>query len=47
MLTKSKPEDAKRFLELAQRDAGARWRMYEHLAAMHYGPNGGEAVHEK
>jgi pyruvate-ferredoxin/flavodoxin oxidoreductase len=45
MLTKSKPEDAKRFLELAQRDALARWRMYEHLAAMHYGPDGGDAVH--
>ena len=44
MLTKSKPEDAKRFLELAQRDALARWRMYEHLAAMHYGPDGGDAV---
>jgi pyruvate-ferredoxin/flavodoxin oxidoreductase len=41
MLTKSKPEDAKRFLELAQRDAAARWRLYEHLAAMHYGPDGG------
>jgi len=47
MLTKSKPEDAKRFLELAQRDAIARWRMYEHLAAMHYGPNGGDALHEE
>ena len=46
-MTKSKPEDAKRFLDLAQRDAIARRRMYEHLAAMHYGPNGGEAVHEK
>jgi pyruvate-ferredoxin/flavodoxin oxidoreductase len=33
MLTKSKPEDAKRFFEQAQRDADARWQLYTHLAA--------------
>jgi pyruvate-ferredoxin/flavodoxin oxidoreductase len=34
MLTKSKPEDAKRFLALAQQDATRRWHLYEQLAAM-------------
>jgi pyruvate-ferredoxin/flavodoxin oxidoreductase len=32
MLTKSKPEDAKRLWELAQQDAEARFRLYEYLA---------------
>jgi pyruvate-ferredoxin/flavodoxin oxidoreductase len=34
MLTKSKPEDAKRFLAQAQQDATRRWHLYEQLAAM-------------
>jgi len=33
-LTKSKPEDAKRLLMLAQQDAARRWHLYEQLAAM-------------
>jgi pyruvate-ferredoxin/flavodoxin oxidoreductase len=33
MLTKSKPEEARRLLEEAQKDAQTRWRMYEYLAA--------------
>jgi pyruvate-ferredoxin/flavodoxin oxidoreductase len=33
MLTKSKPEDAKRFFEQAQRDAEARWQLFAYLAA--------------
>ena len=33
MLTKSKPEVAKRLLEEAQTEVDARWRMYEYLAA--------------
>jgi pyruvate-ferredoxin/flavodoxin oxidoreductase len=33
MLTKSKPEDARRFFEQAQRDADARWGLYAYLAA--------------
>jgi pyruvate-ferredoxin/flavodoxin oxidoreductase len=33
MLTKSKPEDAKRLLKEAQEDVDNRWRMYEYLAA--------------
>ncbi|MBN1477827.1 pyruvate:ferredoxin (flavodoxin) oxidoreductase [Candidatus Sumerlaeota bacterium] len=38
MLTKSKPERAKRLLEEASADAAARWRLYEHLAAMPVAP---------
>ena len=34
MLTKSKPEDAKRLLVLGQRDALSRWNLYEQFAAM-------------
>jgi pyruvate-ferredoxin/flavodoxin oxidoreductase len=32
MLTKSKPEEAKRLLTLAQQDVMKRWKIYEHLA---------------
>jgi pyruvate-ferredoxin/flavodoxin oxidoreductase len=35
MLTKSRPEEAKRLFEQAQRDVNARWRLYE-LLASHY-----------
>ena len=40
MLTKSKPEEAKRLLVLAQQDAVRRWSLYEQLAAMHVTGNG-------
>ena len=33
MLSKSKPEDAKRLLKEAQDDVDARWKLYEYLAA--------------
>jgi pyruvate-ferredoxin/flavodoxin oxidoreductase len=33
MLTKSKPEEAKRLLKEAQQDVDTRWRFYEYLAA--------------
>ncbi len=33
MLTKSKPAEAERLLQLAQQDVQLRWRTYEHLAA--------------
>ena len=33
MLTKSKPEDAKRLLQEAQHDINTRWQMYQYLAA--------------
>ncbi|NES71991.1 MAG: pyruvate:ferredoxin (flavodoxin) oxidoreductase, partial [Okeania sp. SIO2D1] len=33
MLTKTKPEDAKRLLQEAQHDVDTRWQMYQYLAA--------------
>jgi pyruvate-ferredoxin/flavodoxin oxidoreductase len=41
MLTHTKPEDAKRLVELAQADVNTRWQMYQYLAAQHLSkPNG-------
>ncbi|MCW6035336.1 pyruvate:ferredoxin (flavodoxin) oxidoreductase [Spirulina subsalsa FACHB-351] len=37
MLTKTKPEEAKRLLEEAQQDINLRWQMYEYLAARQTG----------
>jgi len=37
MLTKSKPEQAKALMELAQKDATARWNLYKQLAAIQCG----------
>jgi pyruvate-ferredoxin/flavodoxin oxidoreductase len=42
MLTKSKPEEARRLLEEAQKDVQTRWRMYEYLSARKPDVNGGE-----
>jgi len=42
MLTKSKPEEAKRLIELAQQDVDSRWGLYQQLAAMNYGGDGGK-----
>ncbi|HVN78705.1 MAG TPA: pyruvate:ferredoxin (flavodoxin) oxidoreductase [Terriglobia bacterium] len=36
MLTKSNPEAAKHLIDLAQKDADERWRLYEQLAGMDY-----------
>lgn len=33
MLTKSRPEEAKKLLKEAQKDVNARWKMYEYMAA--------------
>jgi pyruvate-ferredoxin/flavodoxin oxidoreductase len=33
MLTKTKPEEAKRLSQEAQTDLDARWQMYQYLAA--------------
>jgi hypothetical protein len=33
MLTKSKPEEADRLIQLAQEDVNQRWAIYEALAA--------------
>ncbi len=38
MLTKSKPEDAKRLWQQAQHDVEARYRMYEYLSQRKFGP---------
>jgi len=40
MLTKTKPEDAKRLLAAAQADVDQRWHMYEYLAARPASPHG-------
>ncbi|HMC59750.1 MAG TPA: hypothetical protein VKJ01_11200, partial [Candidatus Solibacter sp.] len=32
MLAKSNPEEAKKLLDLAQADVGARWKLYEHMS---------------
>jgi len=40
MLTKSKPEDARRFFDLAQKDADTRWQLYAHMAARKTNGNG-------
>jgi pyruvate-ferredoxin/flavodoxin oxidoreductase len=37
MLAQSKPEEAERLLQLAQKDVVSRWRMYEQLASLDYG----------
>jgi len=38
MLTKSKPEDAKKLWQEAQQDVEARYRFYEYLAQRKPGP---------
>ncbi|MEW6156125.1 MAG: pyruvate:ferredoxin (flavodoxin) oxidoreductase [Verrucomicrobiota bacterium] len=38
MLTKSKPEEARKFFQQAQWDAQARWEFYQHLAARGHEP---------
>jgi len=40
MLTKSKPEEAKRLFELAQKDIDTRWQFYAHLSSRKAGGNG-------
>ncbi len=39
MLTKSKPEEAARLIELAQQDTTSRWSLYEQMAGLKYGSN--------
>jgi pyruvate-ferredoxin/flavodoxin oxidoreductase len=44
MLARSKPEEAKRLMDMAQEDVRARWQYYEQMANLHYGANSeGEA----
>jgi pyruvate-ferredoxin/flavodoxin oxidoreductase len=40
MLTKSRPEEAKKLFAQAQEDAGLRWKLYQHLAARDFKSNG-------
>lgn len=40
MLTKMDEERAELLMKQAQQDATARWRLYEQMAAMHYGADG-------
>jgi pyruvate-ferredoxin/flavodoxin oxidoreductase len=44
MLTKSKPAEAERLLQLAQQDVQQRWKTYEHLAA--FSATNGNGKHE-
>ena len=37
MLVRSKPEEAKRLMALAQQDVQRRWHFYQQMAAMQYG----------
>ncbi len=38
MLTKSKPEEAKRLIQLGQSDTTSRWHLLSQMAALDYGP---------
>ncbi len=38
MLTKSKPEEAKRLIELGQEDVTSRWHLYKQMESLDYGP---------
>ena len=40
MLTKSKPDDARKYFEQAQLDVDSRWRLYQQMAARPAGANG-------
>jgi pyruvate-ferredoxin/flavodoxin oxidoreductase len=40
MLTQLDEARAEKLMNEAQSDAAARWRLYEQMAAMHYGSNG-------
>jgi hypothetical protein len=41
MLTKSKPEDAKKYFEQAQLDIETRWKLYQYMATR---PMGQEVI---
>ena len=38
MLTKSKPEEARKFMQQAQHDAETRWQLYQYMAARNFKP---------
>lgn len=43
MLTRSKPEEAKRFLQEAQEDVNTRWQLYQYMAARHLEKHNGHS----
>jgi pyruvate-ferredoxin/flavodoxin oxidoreductase len=47
MLTKSKPEEAKRLIELAQDDTTSRWHLYEQMANLKYDLNTSTEEHHE
>jgi pyruvate-ferredoxin/flavodoxin oxidoreductase len=47
MLTKSKPDDAKKYFNQAQQDVDRRWRFYQYLAGRDINGNGGTAAAAK
>jgi pyruvate-ferredoxin/flavodoxin oxidoreductase len=47
MLTKSKPEDAKKFFAEAQVDADRRWAYYQYLAGLKPNSGNGAATQPK
>ena len=42
MLLQSNESRAEALMKLAQKDVTSRWKLYEQMAAMHYGSNGNE-----
>ncbi len=44
MLTKSKPEEARRLFAQAEEDAGVRWQLYQYMAARDYQRKPAEAM---
>jgi len=44
MLTKSKPEDAKRFFAQAQTDADRRWKLYQFMQTRDMKPDAAPAT---
>jgi len=43
MLTKSKPEEARKFMQQAQHDAETRWQLYQYMAARSFKPAGAQS----
>ncbi len=44
MLTKSKPDEAKKLFAQAQQDVGLRWELYQYLASRTFKANGAEPL---
>ncbi len=46
MLARSRPQESKDLMTLAQQDVAKRWHLYEQLAKLHYESNGEAEVEE-